>query len=143
MNASSYTIITPYTSAGYALAKDTYTGRVCVIEGECVLYVSEYEDLWYEYPKGTWQKALYWITPDRLAFFRNGFWGVRKPDGEIIIPDEFDTILNYKQSGYFIVRDKSGKVGCVDADFQCVFPCEYDWITIREKVEKLIKHTNE
>lgn len=142
MKNSNFELLTEYTTAGFALAKDLRSDRICVLEGNCAIYVTEYEDLWYEYPQGTWQKALYWIAPDRLAFFRTGYWGVRKPDGEIVIPDEFDIILNYKQSGYFIVRDKFGKVGCVDKDFQCIIPCEYEWIPLREIVENLIEHAN-
>lgn len=134
-----FELLTEYTSAGFALAKDPHTDKICVLEGDCAIYVTEYDDMWYEYPQGTFRHPLEWITPDRLAFFRNGYWGVRKPDGEIIIPDEFETIVNYKQSGYFIVRDKLGKVGCVDKDFHCIIPCKDEWISIREKVEKLIK----
>lgn len=139
MPHSSFEVLIPYNSSGYAIVKDSRSGRICVMEKGCVIYVTAYEDLWYEYPQGTWQKALYWITPVRLAFFRNGFWGVRKPDGEIVIPDEFETIVNYRQSGYFIIRDKSGKVGCVDADFHCFFPCEYEWSPLRAKVDSLLE----
>jgi len=140
MNSQHFELLTDYTSSGYALAKDLRSGRVCVMEGECAIYTTEYEDIWYESPKGTWQKALYWITPDRLAFFRNGYWGVRDPEGLIVIPDEFQVIINYKESGCFIVRDKTGKVGCVDKDFNCIFPCEFDWISLREKVDELINY---
>jgi hypothetical protein len=138
MDPNKFEQLTDYTSAGYALAKDLQNGRICVMEGDCAIYTTEYEDLWYEYPKGTWQCPLVWAAPDRLAFFRNGYWGLRDPEGLIVIPDEFQIIVNYKGSGYFILRDKAGRVGCVDKDFNCIFPCAYDWVPIREKVDQLI-----
>jgi hypothetical protein len=138
MDTNKFEQLTDYTSAGYALAKDLLNGRICVMEGDCAIYTTEYEDLWYEYPKGTWQCPLVWAAPDRLAFFRNGYWGLRDPEGLIVIPDEFQIIVNYKGSGYFILRDKAGRVGCVDKDFNCIFPCAYDWVPIRKKVDQLI-----
>lgn len=135
-----FELLTEYTSAGFAIAKDPLSGKVCILEGDCAIFVTEYEDIWYEYPKGTFFHPLTWITPDRMAFFRNGYWGVRKPDGEIVIPDEFETIVNYKQSGYLIVRDKKGKVGCVDKDFKCIFPCEFEWIPLRKKLDKMLSN---
>ena len=53
MDTKKFEQLTDYTSAGYALAKDLHTGRVCVMEGDCAIYTSEYADLWYEYPQGT------------------------------------------------------------------------------------------
>lgn len=138
MTNSRFELLSEYTSAGYAFAKDSQSDRVCVLEGDCVIYTTEYEDIWCEYPQGTFFQPLVWIAPDRFSFFRDGYWGVRKPDGEIVIPDEFETILNYRQSGYYIVRDKRYKVGCVDKDFNCIFPCEYEWVPLREKLDEII-----
>ena len=79
MDTKKFEQLTDYTSAGYALAKDLHTGRVCVMEGDCAIYTSEYADLWYEYPQGTWQRPLVWAAPDRLAFFRNRLLGTARP----------------------------------------------------------------
>lgn len=128
----SFELLTNYTSANYALAKDPHSGRVCVLEGDCAIYVTEYEDV-------DWLK---WITPDRLAFFRDGHWGVRNPEGEIVIPDVFKSIINYHQSGYLLVQDPLGKVGCVDKDFKCILPCLYTDVQAREKLEQLINNEN-
>ena len=53
MDPNKFDLLTDYTSAGYALAKDLQNGRICVMEGDCAIYTTEYEDLWYEYPQGT------------------------------------------------------------------------------------------
>lgn len=70
-----------------------------------------------------------------------GYWGLRAPEGLIVIPDEFQIIVNYKESGYFILRDKAGRAGCVDKDFNCIFPCIYEWVSLREKVDELIANS--
>ena len=105
---------------------------MCVLEGDSAIYVSEYETA----------NSLNWITPDRLAFRRNGLWGVRNPEGVIVIPDIFKTIVNYRQADYLIVQEQSGLFGCVDKEFNCISPCRYTEKQVREQIEELINNEN-
>ena len=94
---------------------------------------------WVEYPKGTWQRPFNREAPDRITFFREGLWGMMTPDGTVIAPAQYQHIVNYRQSGRFIVRDQAGRVCCMDKDFHQLLPWEDDWVSVREKIDEMLK----
>ena len=124
------------TSEGYVLAINHFSDRVVIMQGDCVLYETRHKENWIEYPKGTFFRPLQWITPDRLEFFEDGYWGLMTPKGIVTIPPVFKFIVPFRSTGYFVVRDKSNKCGCVDKDFNMLYPCEYEYKELRTMLGK-------
>ena len=131
MDKNRYDFLTEPNELGYALVQDKFLNRVCIVEGDCVLHVTNYENNWMEYPKGTWQRPLQWLAPDRIGFFRDGYWGMMSPEGIVIIPDQFEFILPFYKTGYFILKNKNQLCGCVDKDFNILYPDKYEYTELR------------
>lgn len=131
------------TSAGYALGKHLSSGKICVVKDNEIVHITEYDDIWIEYPKDTYFKRLHWHSPDLLNFFKDGYWGTMQPDGTVVIPNEYETVLNYKQSGYIILRDKENKVACgiLFSNILCLLiPFIDSWETVRQIIDYWIEH---
>jgi len=128
------------TSEGYVLAINHFSDRIVIMQGDCVLHETRHQENWIEYPQGTFFRPLQWIAPDRLEFFEDGYWGVMTPEGIVTIPPVFKFIVPFRSTGYFIVRDKHNKCGCVDKDFNMLYPCEYEYKELRAKLGEEFKH---
>ena len=124
------------TSEGYVLAINHFSDRVVIMHGDCVLYETRHKENWIEYPKGTFFRPLQWIAPDRLEFYEDGYWGMMTPEGIVTIPPVFKFIVPFRSTGYFVVRDKNNLCGCVDKDFNMLYPCEYEYKELRTMLGK-------
>ncbi len=131
-----YELLGAPTSEGYVLAKDHFLERIVIMQERTVLHVTRLTDLWVEYPQGTHFYGLKWLCSDRLLFFSDGCWGAMNTEGIVTIPAAFEFIIPYLNTGYFIVKDKLGKCGCVDKDFKMLYPCEYEYKELRKKLSK-------
>lgn len=135
MDKERFEFLTERTSAGFALVQDHAIDRVCIMD-KCggIIYDTTANDIWVEYPKDTWQKRFQWLAPDRLGFFREGLWGMMAPDGEVIIPDQFQFIVPFEDTDYFILKDRLNFCGCVDKDFNILYPSKYEYKELRQKL---------
>lgn len=84
-----------------------------------------------------------WITPfgkDTLSSSnakKNGKWGTLNRMGEELIPCIYDEEIVFKDN--YAIVSLSGKMGIINKDGKCVFPCHFSFLKPFVKSSKLLK----
>ena len=68
---------------------------------------------------GEFQNGIAWVCKD-------GKWGAINPQGQVVIPLEFDSVGETHSEGAYFYVSKGGAFGVVDSTGQVVIPLEYD-----------------
>lgn len=131
-----YEYLEPFTVDGYALAK--LDGKIIVIdEKENILLCTDYSKTYDKSERFPASWKCMWVASNRLAFYKNGKFGLMTPTGEVIVKPEYYFINTNGKQNLIPVRSTEGFRGYVDINGKIVVPCKYKSTTFIKPINQI------
>lgn len=127
ISKNTYEYLQPRNANGYAIMKQN--GRLGIIDAnENVLCLTDYSEV--DDGQTTYSR-FYWCTPEHIAFYKEGFFGIMDVCGNVLVEPKF-TKVDFQADDMLIrATDANKKQGLVTPEGKVVIPFEYDFLARR------------
>ena len=139
-----YNYLRPATAEGYAIIRNEI-GLAIINPNEQIIAQTHYQEHYRSNCYPDW--LFYWCTPDSIAFYEEGKFGIMTAQGQVIAEPKYSHVMHSNLRDVIIVRETSPESneaheGAIRTNGEVVLPMEYQSIIPRKKYNILIIKKN-
>ena len=140
-----YNYLRPATAEGYAIIRNEI-GLAIINPNEQIIAQTHYQEHYRSNCYPDW--LFYWCTPDSIAFYEEGKFGIMTAQGQVIAEPKYSHVMHSNLRDVIIVREttpesKEAHEGAIRTNGEVVLPMEYKSIIPRKKYNILIIKKND